>query len=442
MRPRTALALALAGLLALPAFAGPPTDADIQQWFKDVRAAQEAFGKSGDTSQAAYWKMWRDTVAKFPVEELTPSQMSTVQERRLLTFGETLPRLEKRLAEYDKDTGVDGAIAIIIRMQFLVSDASQEGNVEARKELLSKLLNHPGLPTLVREGGSRLLLRAIGELRDPAAARPFYDRLDAIVTQLAKEGSYHHLDSIFSFFELAGPAAPDAASKERLRANLFAYGDRALAQAAAADPSDDLSFERRDVATLNGAALRGKLLNHPAPELRMEWCSDPSFKGLADQKGRVVLMDFWDVNCGPCIQAFPKMQQLRDRYKDMPVTIVGVTKHQGSVPFPGKGKTVTTGSDVVKEREVMVEYLAAYGLTWPTVSTAEDLNSAEYGIRGIPSYVLIDAKGIVRDKDYFNRGTLEDKMAKIDALLKEAGHTPPPPPAPAKPEQTKIEVAR
>ena len=64
MRPRTALTLVLAGLLALPALASPPTDADIRQWFKDVNAAQEAFSKSSDTSQAAYWKMWRDKPAR------------------------------------------------------------------------------------------------------------------------------------------------------------------------------------------------------------------------------------------------------------------------------------------------------------------------------------------------------------------------------------------
>jgi thiol-disulfide isomerase/thioredoxin len=442
MPARLLLIAALATLLALPALGEPPTEAEIQQWFKDVRAAQEAFGKSGDTSQSAYWKMWRDTVAKFPVEELTPAQMSTVQERRLLTFGETLPRIERRLAEFEQDPGVNGAIALIIRMQFIVSDASQEGNVEGRKELLSKLLGHPGLPALVRDGGSRLLLRAIGELRDPAAARPFFGRLEALVSQLAAEGSHHHLDSIFAFYEFAAAAAPDAESRERLRASLYAYGERALAQAAAADPSDDLAFERRDVATLNGAALRGKLLNHPAPELRTEWCSDPAFKGLSSLKGRVVLLDFWDVNCGPCIQAFPKMRHIRERYKDLPVTIVGVTRHQGSVPFPGKGKTVATGNDAAKEREVMVEYLAAYDLTWPTVSTVDDLNSAEYGIRGIPSYVLVDASGVVRDKDYFNRGTLEEKFAKIDALLKEAGHAPPPPVAAPPQQEAKIEVSR
>jgi hypothetical protein len=50
--------------------------------------------------------------------------------------------------------------------------------------------------------------------------------------------------------------------------------------------------------------------------------------------------------------------------------------------------------------------------------------------------VLIDAQGIVRHKDYFNSRPLEEKFARIDALLKEAGHTPPPAvEAPAEPKQ-------
>lgn len=37
---------------------------------------------------------------------------------------------------------------------------------------------------------------------------------------------------------------------------------------------------------------------------------------ISDFKGKFVLVDFWESWCGPCLQVFPAMQQLREEYPD------------------------------------------------------------------------------------------------------------------------------
>ena len=37
---------------------------------------------------------------------------------------------------------------------------------------------------------------------------------------------------------------------------------------------------------------------------------------IKDYKGKVVLIDFWETWCGPCLQVFPAMDSLRKEYKD------------------------------------------------------------------------------------------------------------------------------
>lgn len=37
---------------------------------------------------------------------------------------------------------------------------------------------------------------------------------------------------------------------------------------------------------------------------------------LSDYKGKVVLVDFWETWCGPCLQVFPVMDSLQNEYPD------------------------------------------------------------------------------------------------------------------------------
>lgn len=61
--------------------------------------------------------------------------------------------------------------------------------------------------------------------------------------------------------------------------------------------------------------------------------TDSSQVTLADYKGRVVIVDFWFPNCGPCRESFPFLQQLASRYRDKGVDVLAINATEGQEAF-------------------------------------------------------------------------------------------------------------
>jgi peroxiredoxin len=95
---------------------------------------------------------------------------------------------------------------------------------------------------------------------------------------------------------------------------------------------------------------------------------------LRELKGRVVFLNFWATWCPPCKEEMPSMERLHRRYKARGFTILAVSIDSG-----GEG----TVRDFVK----------AHGLTFP-IGLDPKLEVANlYGVRALPSTVLIDRSG-------------------------------------------------
>jgi thiol-disulfide isomerase/thioredoxin len=70
---------------------------------------------------------------------------------------------------------------------------------------------------------------------------------------------------------------------------------------------------------------------------------------LSDFKGKMIIIDFWELTCSSCIAAFPKMQKIQEQYKDQ-LQIITVTRTANleeytdfSSAFPGlKGFSLPT----------------------------------------------------------------------------------------------------
>lgn len=114
---------------------------------------------------------------------------------------------------------------------------------------------------------------------------------------------------------------------------------------------------------------------------------------LARLRGRVVLLEFWNMTCGPCIKGFPVLHSISDARKNQPFSIILVHTQFGT-EFR-KTLTERRVAESVPAADVLPATIAKHGVRLP-VAVADGETFDRYGVRGVPLYVLIDKQGIVR----------------------------------------------
>ena len=117
--------------------------------------------------------------------------------------------------------------------------------------------------------------------------------------------------------------------------------------------------------------------------------------GYADFKGKYVLIDFWASWCGPCRAENPNVLKAYNRYKDNNFTVVGISLDD--------------------KEENWKKAIREDKMPWTQLSDLkgwENEVSTYYGIRAIPSTLLVDPGGKIIAKDL--RGEmLNQKLAEL-----------------------------
>ena len=127
----------------------------------------------------------------------------------------------------------------------------------------------------------------------------------------------------------------------------------------------------------NAPTDEGGWVGRPAPSFAVETLDGERITA-ADLRGRVVLINFWNTWCIPCIEEAPALKKLHAAYGDDPgFVMLGIVRDE-----PG-------GESLVRR------YVADEGVGW-TIAMDDDLKaSLAWGVTGQPETYVIAPDGTV-----------------------------------------------
>jgi thiol-disulfide isomerase/thioredoxin len=115
----------------------------------------------------------------------------------------------------------------------------------------------------------------------------------------------------------------------------------------------------------------------PAPEFKIA-SLDGKPLTLADERGKVILLNFWATWCGPCRAEIPDLIELQTRYKDR-LQIIGLTVDDD-------------------DPAVVKKVVESAGINYPVAMAPADIRAKYGGIPALPTSFMLDTEGRVVQK--------------------------------------------
>ena len=144
-----------------------------------------------------------------------------------------------------------------------------------------------------------------------------------------------------------------------------------------------------------GTAVAAIAPSSTAPDFTLHTMNGPNMR-LQEQRGKVVMINFWATWCGPCRQEMPHLDRLYDKYKSSGFVLMGI--------------------NVDDDTRNAAAVAAKLGVRFPVLLDTDKQVSRLYDLSTMPSTVIVDRDGKVR---YVHRGYLTGYEDTYDKQVRE-----------------------
>lgn len=150
---------------------------------------------------------------------------------------------------------------------------------------------------------------------------------------------------------------------------------------------------------LIGSVQADPPLNTKAPDFTLKSTSGANLR-LSEQRGQIILVNFWATWCGPCRQELPEFEKLKQKYAKYGFEVWAV--------------------NVDNDSNEAIKFIKPLGLSFPILFDSGLITSQQYKVETMPSTFLLDRDGRVRFIHHgFQPSYVEKYDAEIHQLVKE-----------------------
>jgi thiol-disulfide isomerase/thioredoxin len=156
-----------------------------------------------------------------------------------------------------------------------------------------------------------------------------------------------------------------------------------------------VSAQAQDAAGGPSSGVGSSFIGKPAPDFSLDLLEGGEFQ-LSEQKGHIVVLDFWASWCGPCMQSLPQVDAVVAEFAEKGVKLVAVNMQE--------------------DRTAITSALERLEIKPAVALDIDGAAAGHYQVTAIPHTVVIDANGKIARLFI---GSSPESAAQLRAVLEE-----------------------